>query len=100
MISDAGFIELANEVISKIADKTEEMDTDCNFDIDLNNSILSISGSVGTYVINVQSAANEIWLSSPISGPFHFGYINGQWVSSRGDNLFDILNKELKISIS
>lgn len=56
--------------------------------------------NVGTYVINKQPPNKQIWLSSPISGPFRFDYdsIKDNWVSLRDDNLdlLGHLNKEIK----
>lgn len=41
-------------------------------------------GSKGTYVINKQTPNRQIWLSSPVSGPFRFDYAGGgRWVYSR-----------------
>lgn len=55
--------------------------------------------NVGTYVINKQPPNKQIWLSSPISGPFRFDYdsIKDNWVSLRDDNLdlLGHLNKEI-----
>lgn len=55
---------------------------------------------VGTYVINKQPPNKQIWLSSPISGPFRFDYdsIKDNWVSLRDDNmdLLSHLNSEIK----
>lgn len=56
--------------------------------------------NVGTYVINKQPPNKQIWLSSPISGPFRFDYdsIRDNWISLRDNNLdlLSHLNKEIK----
>lgn len=53
----------------------------------------------GTYVINKQPPNQQIWISSPLSGPARFGYSpEGVWVHHRqaGVTLGGILDKELK----
>ena len=60
---------------------------------------LSFSNESGTYVINKQSVAKEIWLSSPISGPYHFALQGKQWKSRTGAELYQVLSYELQIEI-
>lgn len=53
----------------------------------------------GIYVINKQPPNQQIWISSPLSGPARFGYSpDGVWVHHRrkGVTLGGILNGELK----
>ena len=95
MKKDISFAEEVTAVLYKIADKIEEIDKECELDIDLTQDILNISGSKGTYVINKQSVAQEIWLSSPVSGPYHFAKIDGSWIDRNGIKLFEVLSKEL-----
>ena len=99
MVNINNFASLADDLLHDIAQKLEEQDQECEFDIDLNNNILSIIGKVGTYVINTQSVVQEIWLSSPISGPYHFKYLNKKWVSKNGHDLANILKQELNITL-
>ncbi|WRT69829.1 iron donor protein CyaY [Kwoniella shivajii] len=51
----------------------------------------------GTYVINKQPPNLQIWISSPISGPARFDYIDGVWVHHRKSHikLGELLNTEL-----
>ena len=94
------FLKKATNTINKIADIIEDNDKEGRFDIDLNNGIITlIDEKSGTYIINKQNAAKEIWLSSPVSGPYHFKYINDVWISSNQEKLFDLLYKELDIKI-
>ena len=53
----------------------------------------------GTYVINKQPPNQQIWMSSPISGPARFGYSpEGIWVHHRrkGISLGELLDSELR----
>lgn len=49
----------------------------------------------GVYVVNRQPPKKEIWLSSPVSGPYHFQYHNDKWTDARNNELFAVLNGEL-----
>ncbi|CAF9924420.1 MAG: hypothetical protein GOMPHAMPRED_003629 [Gomphillus americanus] len=57
----------------------------------------------GTYVINKQPANQQIWLSSPISGPKRYDFVRdgdgkGLWVYLRdGSTLTTLLNDELSL---
>lgn len=68
--------------------------------------VIEINGH-GVYVINRQSAAKQLWISSPISGPKHFDLVkdsNSQdiWKCNKtsvefGDFLCDEISKVLGI---
>ena len=96
-IDKADFILESEKTIHKIADTIEDADIDGMIDIDLNDATLILGTAKGVFVINRQSIAKEIWLSSPISGPYHFAYKEGFWLSRSGVELFDILTKELQV---
>ncbi|KAI5189931.1 frataxin [Nematocida sp. AWRm77] len=49
----------------------------------------------GVYVVNRQPPKKEIWLSSPVSGPYHFQYRDAVWKDGRNNELFSLLRKEL-----
>ncbi|XVN41710.1 MAG: iron donor protein CyaY [Rickettsia endosymbiont of Argas persicus] len=94
-MNNSEFSKIAETTISYIADKIEAQDQD--IDVDLQSDILNLETSNGIYVINKQSAAKEIWLSSPVSGPYHFFYEQGKWKNRAGLELMKILNNELGI---
>uniref|UniRef100_T1JFT7 ferroxidase n=1 Tax=Strigamia maritima TaxID=126957 RepID=T1JFT7_STRMM len=49
----------------------------------------------GTYVINKQSPNRQIWLSSPLSGPKRYDFVDGRWVYLHdGVALHDLLTGE------
>ncbi len=99
-MNDSEFAALAEEAIDAIAEAIEVQDPEGEIDLDLNDNILTLVTEDGTFVINKQSAAKEIWLSSPITGPYHFLPKDGAWCSRAGDDLFKILSIELKMKIS
>jgi iron donor protein CyaY len=98
-MNDSDFALKAEQVIYKIAETIEVADPNGELDLDINDGILTIGTKNGVFVINRQSVAREIWLSSPISGPYHFFFNNGRWESRNNDELFNIITEELKIKI-
>ncbi|KAI5172565.1 frataxin [Nematocida sp. LUAm3] len=50
---------------------------------------------LGTYVLNRQPSKQEIWLSSPVSGPHHYRYRNNQWIDKREGNLINRITQEI-----
>ncbi|RDD37674.1 Frataxin, mitochondrial [Trichoplax sp. H2] len=56
----------------------------------------TVLDNLGTYVINKQVPNKQIWLSSPLSGPKRYDYLDGKWVYSRNNGiLHDLLSEEL-----
>lgn len=98
--TDSEFTKMANNLLDHITEVIENNDQEGNLDIDLNDNILTIINNDGTFVINKQSAAKEIWLSSPVTGPYHFAFNGEKWISKSGDELFAKLTKDLKMPIS
>ncbi|WPY00449.1 Putative frataxin superfamily CyaY-like iron donor protein [Candidatus Trichorickettsia mobilis] len=91
------FSNIAEQVLLFIADTIESFDSDGLIDVDFNNDMINISTDKGIFIINKHSASMQIWLASPISGPYHFSYANGKWYSHAGSELFEILTNELQI---
>lgn len=96
-MKDTGFAREVEEILNHIAEVVEKNDPDSRIDIDFKTDILHLVTDEGVFVINKQSAVEEIWLSSPISGPYHFARRDGLWKSRTGIQLFEILSKELKM---
>lgn len=100
-MQDSEFVAKVAIVLNNIIDNIEMQDIDGEIDIDSNNgTMLTIITSDGTFVINKQSSVQEIWLSSPISGPYHFIFLENAWKSRYGIELFSLLTDELKIQFS
>ena len=93
-----GLVKLELEklfTIFDIADKNTELD------IDFSGEVLKVDSILGCHVINRNIAAKEIWLSSPSSGPNHFRYMDGRWITSSGIELYSLLKQEFSnISIA
>lgn len=93
------FTKKYKDIINAIADSVELADKDDSSDIDIQSDVLTITNSYGTFVVNKQEFVQEIWLSSPISGPYHFFYKDGKWQNKNNVELFSLLESELKIVI-
>lgn len=99
-MQDSEFSTKVGMILDGIVQDIEDQDPEGEIDIDLNDGILTLITDRGIFVINKQSAAKEIWLSSPVTGPYHFVYIDGLWKSRNGSELFGILTNELNIKFS
>ncbi|MCC8417068.1 MAG: iron donor protein CyaY [Rickettsia endosymbiont of Bryobia graminum] len=95
-MDDTRFLKLASQTIARIAEIIEKEDPEGHIDVDFQGDILNLTTDQGIYVINKHSAAKEIWLSSPISGPYHFYYNEGKWQSKTNNDLMTVLEQELK----
>jgi iron donor protein CyaY len=91
------FFKLSEQTFSLIIDTIEGQDKECLIDIDFYGDILNLITSKGVFVINKHTAIQEMWLASPISGPYHFCNILGKWRSKSDIELFSILEQELNI---
>ncbi|ABV74780.1 frataxin-like protein [Rickettsia akari str. Hartford] len=99
-MNNTEFSKIADITIAYITDTIEEQDKEASIDVDLQGDILNLDTDKGIYVINKQSAAKEIWLSSPVSGPCHFFYEQGKWKNRVGLELMAILTEELDIDFN
>lgn len=89
------FQALSDELLHKIIDEVEARDPTGLIACDLYENMISMSTSSGQYLINRNADVQEMWLSSPISGPAHFTYRLGRWISSKDKDLLNILEQEL-----
>jgi iron donor protein CyaY len=91
---ETNFESKALSAIEYIADAIEEKDQDCLFEVDFLSEILKLTTPKGEYVINKHSAAKQIWVASPISGPYHFSLKNNHWINKDNIDLFQLLSRE------
>ncbi len=98
-LTDTEFAQEVSKILNFIADKVEDQDIGGLIDVDLNGDILTLTNDKGVFVINKQSVTKEIWLSSPISGPYHFAKDDKYWRSKNNKELFNILESELNITL-
>ncbi|KAJ3479178.1 hypothetical protein NLI96_g9242 [Meripilus lineatus] len=85
-----------------LLDSLEQILDDINnpdYEVEYSSGVLTLKlGDEGTYVINKQPPNKQIWLSSPISGPKRYDFVEQQddWLYSRDSrSMGDLLNSEL-----
>mmetsp|Transcript_22269 Transcript_22269/g.56657 ORF Transcript_22269/g.56657 Transcript_22269/m.56657 type:complete len:202 (-) Transcript_22269:128-733(-) len=86
-LTEGQYHAVADATMDALHDKleafVEEQDIDGS-DVEYGQGVLTVKlGRHGTYVINKQTPNRQIWLSSPVSGPFRFDWVPGQG-SSQG----------------
>ncbi len=108
------YLSTVNNTINNIAHQLEDMSDEGLFgkfeedhgEIDVTNSdgVLNIKcGDRGTFVISRQTPSHQLWLSSPVSGPWHYSYehTSGEWKCTKKDlNFFDRMDKELSLVLN
>ncbi len=91
------FESLADKTLARLQAAIESAEGE--LDAELVNGILTIeTESGGKYLLNRHAPNRQIWLSSPVSGAWHFAWNEeGQaWISTRGsERLDELLGREL-----
>jgi frataxin-like iron-binding protein CyaY len=68
------------------------------------SGVITFVTATGTYVFNKQPPNKQIWLSSPVSGPFQYAFDREtkEWVDIRGsgDTLKGLVSREIGVEIS
>ncbi|MEW5317859.1 MAG: hypothetical protein WDW38_009123 [Sanguina aurantia] len=92
---------MADSLLERLQEKIEEhveaLDVEGS-DVEMGSGVLTIRlGTHGTYVINKQTPNRQIWMSSPVSGPFRFDHTpEKRWIYSRdGRDLVKVMQEEL-----
>jgi frataxin len=95
------FERLAATLLEQLFDRLDATLGD-DLDVDYEAGILTLKFPDGrTYLLNKHAPNREIWLSSPISGAWHFAHAGGDvWRSTRPvaegpDDLLSMLRAEL-----
>ena len=71
------YLRLSNETLESINDRFSELiedhDSLAGADTTLADGVLTVKlNEHGTYVVNKQTPNKQIWLSSPVSGPYRY----------------------------
>jgi frataxin len=95
----ASFDVTATRLIDRLADRLEAALADVA-EVDYEGGILNLTlDAGGTYVINKHAPTQQVWVSSPQSGAWHFAQdaASGAWRDTRqGKDLIELLAGELK----
>ena len=90
------FKTFSTKTISDMVDLLEEKDQNSELEIEFENDVCSIKSKKGFHIINTNSYLNEIWVSSCVSGPHHFGFRGGLWLNKNNQELGKILFSEFE----
>jgi frataxin len=73
--------------------------SDAEVDIEISDGVLNLHmGDSGTFVVSRQTPSRQLWLSSPVSGPWHYTYdhVSKNWICTKGQlNFFERMENEL-----
>lgn len=98
-MSNADFMEMAEEILQNIANAIEEADSAFELDVDTTGDSINIEFPDGSkYLINIHASSKEIWISSPLSGGSHFTYDDddGTWKDSSENDMCELITEELE----
>jgi frataxin len=94
---------IADETLEDLQDAVEHALEDANipeFEITFASGVMTlVMPPHGTWVINKQSPNQQLWWSSPISGPRRYEYQDGDWVFTRDESHSITLAQTLKEEI-
>lgn len=97
-LDDSRYATLVDDLLERIADTIDEVLGE-EIDAELQSGVLTLSLEAGgQYVLNKNAPMKQVWLSSPVSGAWHFNYADGDWLSTREPKvaLDALLAKEMK----
>ena len=91
------YVALADECLDTILEKADELsDERDDVEVELSSGVLTLKTPEGTWVLNKQVPNRQLWLSSPVSGPCRYEYVEGTWTHTRdGSSLAELLEREL-----
>lgn len=97
-MNEAEYLAKAQETLSLIADMVESADRDQLFDVDVDQTMVTITTpSSKQFVINKHLPTFQIWVSSPVRGGAHFGFDfqTQNWIDNNGFELFKFIIDDL-----
>jgi len=106
------YYQTANKALEDLLDMIEQRDAEDIYDAEYNNGIMNISDDEGRgFVVNLHSASQKIWYSSPISGTSYFvnnrsggvtqgdnSHGNAEWINGNGDEMVALILDELLLA--
>jgi len=98
--SEGAFLRVADATLHSIVDVVDDA-ADEGVDAELAQGVLTIrlGAARGTFVLNTQTPNRQLWLSSPVSGPWRYNWhaAEREWRSTRDQHrLRDRLDAELR----
>lgn len=89
------YYELINTTLFKLCSKFEKI-KDADVNIQEGQLQCKIKG-IGEYLFNRQPSTTQLWVSSPLTGPFKFDIVNGKWFDPKHNVSFKLyIEKEFE----
>ncbi len=70
--TDRRFNEAGDHFIAAVQDAIDAREVKGIDDVAMGDGVLSVETAKGTFVLNKQAPMKQLWLSSPLSGPWHY----------------------------
>jgi len=93
------YLKEINNALTHISDNVDALDSDaveCNYD---GSGVLKFQiTNEKKYVLNIQRPTQQLWVSSPVSGPYKFEFEIEKkcWIDVKNNlELYELLNKEI-----
>lgn len=94
-MKDDEFSRLSSIIFDYLINLLDNFEQDDVINFDIEEDLIEINTCLGVFIINKHFTAKQIWLSSPLTGPYHFSYVDNCWKSNKNEELISILEKEL-----
>eukprot|EP00768_Dysnectes_brevis_P000224 gnl/Dysnectes_brevis/1048_a1168_4597.p1 GENE.gnl/Dysnectes_brevis/1048_a1168_4597~~gnl/Dysnectes_brevis/1048_a1168_4597.p1 ORF type:complete len:137 (-),score=2.48 gnl/Dysnectes_brevis/1048_a1168_4597:75-455(-) len=93
--SASDFCRVSQSFMDQLCTSIENVDPDC--DVDISDGVLQYESDNGVYILNRNIPFQQLWLSSPISGPSHWA-LGTEWTNTADSSisLSPLLESELK----
>lgn len=101
-ITQGEYHRVADEYMETLSDELETVsELFPQVDAELSHGVLTLElPPYGTYVINKQPPNQQIWLSSPVSGPKRYDLVGGRWITLRDNtSLTETIETELSSAL-
>lgn len=97
-LSESEFLRRADHFLAELLDLCDER-LPRGSHADLNAGVLTIDTPQGQYVLNRHAPLRQLWLSSPVSGAWHFAWQDGAWRATRAPLLLaQLVRGELNLA--
>ena len=98
--TEAAYHNVADETLETLQDTLDDVlePVVMEYELTLANGVLTlVIPNHGTWVLNKQTPTQQIWWSSPLSGPKRFEYLDETWCSTKnGLTLGPLLVQEIR----
>jgi len=96
-MNESEFHIIADEALSRMFEVLEHADAAGDIEVEYQDGVMTIEMEDGRqFIVSKHTPSRQLWLSSPVSGGFHFGHDAADWKLGDGRTLAGILSAELR----